>query len=92
MPVNPHGDRLQPAPRAPHLVWLIVLHFKRFLHSGWRKWAPVLGLTAQLFWIGHALTSDPIAWGILGLVVLYGAGWYAGLRREWKPRPNGETA
>jgi hypothetical protein len=58
----------------------------------WRKWAPVLGLTAQLFWIGHALTSDPIAWGILGLVVLYGAGWYAGLRREWKPRPNGETA
>lgn len=48
-----------------------------------RKWAPALGLFAQVFWIAHALRCDPVAWGLLLLVPLYGYGWWRGLRKQW---------
>lgn len=49
-----------------------------------RRWAPVLGIAAQFFWITHAFRCDPIAWGIVLLAFLYGYGWWRGLRKQWR--------
>lgn len=42
-----------------------------------RKWAPVLGLVAQPFWLYAATTAHQ--WGILASSVLYTAAWLYGV-------------
>ncbi len=48
-----------------------------------RRWAPVLGIAAQAGWLTMAARSEPVAYGVVVLVALYGYGWWRGLRREW---------
>lgn len=46
-----------------------------------RRWAPVLGLAGQPFWLYAAWSSAQ--WGILALSVLYTACWWRGLHGQW---------
>lgn len=50
-----------------------------------RRWAPVLGLAGQPFWFYTVVAHDQ--WGMLGVVLLYTAVWWSGLRIEWGRRP-----
>ena len=69
------------------LISLLILatgvpaHFINQYDGPVRRWAPVLGLVSQVFWIWHAIDTE--AWGILGLVAVYGYGWWIGFRRQW---------
>lgn len=57
-----------------------------------RKWAPVIGLSGQAFWLTFAFSNDPVAWGVVGLCIPYGLGWADGVRRQWFNKPGFETA
>lgn len=49
-----------------------------------RKWAPVVGLTAQPFWLIATLSAEQ--WGIAALTLIYTIGWARGLRTYWFAR------
>ncbi len=49
-----------------------------------RKWAPVVGLTAQPFWLIAALSAEQ--YGIAALTIVYTLGWARGLRTYWFAR------
>ena len=47
-----------------------------------RRWAPVVGLCAQPFWIVFALQSS--AWGLLALSLAYSAVYVRGAWVQWR--------
>ena len=50
-----------------------------------RKWAPVVGLAAQPFWLIATLSAEQ--YGIAALTIVYTAGWARGLHTYWIARP-----
>ncbi len=46
-----------------------------------RRWAPVIGLAAQPFWMYACVKAEQ--WGIAALTLVYAAGWIRGLRTYW---------
>lgn len=46
-----------------------------------RKWAPVIGLAGQPFWLLFAIDSK--AWGLLALVLAYTAVYLRGIYLHW---------
>lgn len=46
-----------------------------------RRWAPILGLAAQPFWLHTSLQAEQ--WGIVMLSFVYAAGWLRGLHTYW---------
>ena len=47
-----------------------------------RRWAPVVGLCGQPFWIAFALQSS--AWGLLALSLAYSAVYARGAWVQWR--------
>ena len=47
-----------------------------------RRWAPVVGLCGQPFWIVFALQSS--AWGLLALSLAYSAVYVRGALVQWR--------
>lgn len=50
-----------------------------------RKWAPLIGLAGQPFWLAFAL--DTKAWGLLALVGAYTVVYLRGALVQWRPQP-----
>ena len=46
-----------------------------------RKWAPVLGLAGQPFWMYATFTAEQ--WGILILSIFYTLAWMRGIKTQW---------
>jgi hypothetical protein len=46
-----------------------------------RRWACVIGLVAQPFWMWA--TWQAAQWGIFALSFVYAAGWARGVRHHW---------
>jgi len=49
---------------------------------GARRWAPIIGLAAQPFWIYAAWRAEQ--WGIFALAFVYTAAWLRGLHTHWR--------
>ncbi len=49
----------------------------------WRKWACIIGLIAQPFWLYATWKAEQ--WGIFALTFVYAAGWMRGIRTYWVP-------
>lgn len=47
-----------------------------------RRWAPIIGLAGQPFWIAFAITSS--AWGLLALSLAYSAVYVRGICLQWR--------
>lgn len=47
-----------------------------------RRWAPIIGLAAQPFWLWSSLSAGQ--YGIAALSVVYAAGWIRGIRMYWR--------
>lgn len=54
-----------------------------------QRWAPVLGLIAQPFWI--ITTWQAEQWGMLALSLVYTAAWLRGIRTYWLQSPKGRS-
>lgn len=50
----------------------------------WRRWACLIGLVAQPFWM--YATFKAAQWGIFALSFVYAAGWARGVRHHWMRR------
>lgn len=48
-----------------------------------RKWSPVIGLTGQPFWLYFALTTSPLAYGVVVTSVLFTGGFIYGIYKQW---------
>lgn len=46
-----------------------------------RRWAPVIGLAGQPFWLAFAI--DAGAWGLMALVAAYTAVYLRGIYVQW---------
>lgn len=46
-----------------------------------RRWAPIIGLAAQPFWM--VATWQAAQWGIFALSIVYAIGWARGIRTYW---------
>jgi hypothetical protein len=46
-----------------------------------RKWAPIIGLAAQPFWMYASWIAEQ--YGIFALSLVYAAGWIRGIRTYW---------
>lgn len=46
-----------------------------------RRWAPIIGLCAQPFWLYATWRAEQ--WGIFALTFVYAAGWMRGIRTYW---------
>lgn len=49
-----------------------------------RRWAPVVGLAGQPFWIAFAIASS--AWGLLALSIAYSLVYVRGIWVQWGGR------
>lgn len=49
-----------------------------------RRWAPIIGLVAQPFWMYATFSAEQ--WGIFALSFVYAAGWARGVRHHWMRR------
>lgn len=58
-------------------LWMATGHN---LHA--RRWAPIVGLCGQPFWIAFALTVD--AWGLLVLALAYTAVYLRAAWVQWR--------
>jgi len=47
----------------------------------WQKYAPIIGLIGEPFWIYDSYTNQ--SWGVLGLSLIYTYIWYVGLKTHW---------
>ena len=47
----------------------------------WRKWACIVGLTAQPFWLYATWKAGQ--WGIFALTFVYALGWMRGIKTYW---------
>lgn len=52
--------------------------------ESWRRWACIIGLVAQPFWM--YATFQAAQWGIFSLSFVYAAGWARGVRHHWIQR------
>lgn len=50
-------------------------------HASSRRWAPIIGLAAQPFWMYASWLAGQ--WGIFALSFVYAAGWMRGIRTYW---------
>lgn len=57
-------------------IWLSQSEF-----VGQRKFAPIIGLAAQPFWLYASLEASQ--YGIAALTIVYTIGWMRGLRTYW---------
>ena len=48
-----------------------------------RRWAPVIGLCGQPFWLAFALQAD--AWGLFALSTAYSLVYVRGAWVQWRP-------
>lgn len=46
-----------------------------------RRWAPIIGLLAQPFWLYASIKAEQ--WGIAALSLVYAAGWMRGIHTYW---------
>lgn len=46
-----------------------------------RRWAPIIGLAAQPFWMWETWVAGQ--WGIFALSFVYAIGWARGIRTYW---------
>lgn len=61
-------------------VWL-----SQDTRHAWRRWACIIGLTAQPFWLFATWKAEQ--WGIFALTFVYAAGWCRGIWNFWiRPR------
>lgn len=49
-----------------------------------RRWACLIGLIAQPFWVHATVVAEQ--WGILALSFVYAAAWGRGVRHHWMRR------
>ena len=61
-------------------LWMATGH-----HLGLRKWAPVVGLVGQPFWIAFAVQAR--AWGLLALSLAYAGVYVRAAWLQWGSRP-----
>jgi hypothetical protein len=47
----------------------------------WRRWACLIGLTAQPFWLYATFKAEQ--WGIFALAFVYAWGWSRGIKTYW---------
>lgn len=47
-----------------------------------RKWAPIIGLCGQPFWIAFSISAS--AWGLLALSIAYSAVYVRGAWIQWR--------
>jgi hypothetical protein len=47
-----------------------------------RRWAPIVGLCGQPFWIAFAISTE--AWGLLLLSIAYSLVYVNGIRVQWR--------
>ena len=59
-------------------IWFAMGH-----HPGRRKWAPLIGLAGQPFWLAFAWQSQ--AWGLGLLVAAYTLVYLRGAWVQWRP-------
>lgn len=50
-----------------------------------RRWAPLVGLCGQPFWVVFAIQAR--AWGLLALSVAYSAVYIRGAWLQWRQKP-----
>lgn len=50
-----------------------------------RKWAPLIGLAGQPFWIVFAIQVE--AWGLIPLATAYSVVYARGAWVQWRPAP-----
>lgn len=50
-----------------------------------RKWAPVVGLCGQPFWLYFSMSAQ--AWGLFALSLTYSGVYVRGIWLQWKPMP-----
>jgi hypothetical protein len=50
-----------------------------------RKWAPVVGLAGQPFWLWFSVSAN--AWGLFALSLAYTAVYVRGAWVQWRPKP-----
>jgi hypothetical protein len=60
-------------------IWLAMGH-----NATGRKWAPLIGLAGQPFWLAFALSTE--AWGLMVLVGAYTLVYLRGALLQWRPR------
>lgn len=60
-------------------IWLAMGH-----NPTGRKWAPIIGLAGQPFWLAFALSTD--AWGLIVLVGAYTLVYMRGALLQWRPK------
>jgi hypothetical protein len=60
-------------------IWLAMGH-----NATGRKWAPIIGLAGQPFWLAFALSTD--AWGLIVLVAAYTLVYLRGALLQWRDR------
>jgi hypothetical protein len=58
-------------------IWLAMGH-----NATGRKWAPIIGLAGQPFWLAFALSTD--AWGLIVLVGAYTLVYMRGALLQWR--------
>jgi hypothetical protein len=46
-----------------------------------RRWAPIIGIIAQPFWLYACWKAEQ--WGIFALTFVYAAGWVRGVHTYW---------
>lgn len=62
------------------------IYLSQSLNFNTRRWASVLGLTAQPFWYAMAIHSE--AWGVFIMSFFYTHAWWTGFVKYWlEPEP-----
>lgn len=59
-------------------LWMATGH-----SAGARRWAPIVGLCGQPFWLWFAVSVQ--AWGLLALSLAYTAVYLRGAWVQWRP-------
>lgn len=47
-----------------------------------RRWAPIIGLCGQSFWVSFSISAS--AWGLLALSIAYSAVYVRGIWLQWR--------
>lgn len=47
-----------------------------------RRWAPIIGLCGQPFWVAFSISAS--AWGLLALSIAYSAIYVRGIWLQWR--------
>lgn len=57
------------------------VHLSQDVELQRRRWAPVMGMLGQPFWVVETAINHQ--WGVLALTLVYGWGWGKGLWNHW---------